>query len=76
MTWLLNLKSKLALILGAAFGFALLYISALKRTALKKELNQQKATSKAKDKASQALNEGLSNESKQINRGYFDSDSQ
>ena len=75
MTWLLNLKGKLALILGAALGFAILYINVLKNIALKKEIKQQKAVSKVKDKANKALVEGLENESKDTKRGYFNSDS-
>ena len=75
MTWLLNLKSKLALILGAVIGVLLLIVSAQRRGALKKELKQQKAVSKVKDKANSALVEGIENESKTVKRGYFnDSD--
>ena len=41
------------------------------RLKLKKEIKQQKATSKAKDKSNEALVKGIENESKPITRGYF-----
>ena len=71
-TILKNLKSKLLLILGAIVGVLMLYISALKKAALRKELEQEKASSDYKGKANKALKEGLEDENKPIKRGYFD----
>ena len=58
--------------MGAAIGFLVLYVNILKSKALKKELKQQKAVTRVKDKASKALNEGLGNESKDNTIDYFD----
>ena len=72
-SWLTGLKNKIVPILGAILGVLMLYISALKRAALRKELNQQKAGSDYKDRANKALSKGLENEAKKpTNRGYFD----
>jgi len=68
----LAIKSKLALIVGAIIGILLLYIGALKRIALQRELDHSKAVSKGRDKANEALIKGVENESKPIHRGYFD----
>ena len=71
--WFNKLKSQLVLLLGAILGGLLLYISALKRAALRKEINLQKGKSNYKDRANEALSEGLENEAKKpTNRGYFD----
>ena len=72
MTWLINLKSKLALIVGAIIGLLILYINVLKNIALKKELKQQKAVSNYKDCANEALIKGVENESKDNTLDYFD----
>ena len=68
----LAIKSKLALIVGAIIGLLLLYINALQKVALRKELKRQKSVSDTKDKANEALIKGVENESKPIHRGYFD----
>ena len=72
MTWLLKLKSQLALIVGAIIGLLILYIGVLKRAALRKELKQQKAVSNYKDRANEALIKGVENESKDNTLDYFD----
>ena len=72
MTWLINLKSKLVVIFGAIAGLLLLYSSHLKKVALRKELKQTKAVSKAKDKSNKALVEGIENENKDNTLDYFD----
>ncbi len=72
MTWLIALKGKLALIVGAVIGLLILYINILKSAALKKEIKQQKARSNYRDKANEALIEGLENESKDNTLDYFD----
>ena len=68
MNWL---KSKFVLIGGAIISFLLLYVGYLKNAALRKEVKQQKAVSKGKDKANEALVKGVENESKKVKRGYF-----
>jgi len=70
--WLINLKGNVTLILGAAIGFLVLWINILQKSALKKELKQQKAVSKSKDKANEALVKGVENEAKDNTLDYFD----
>ena len=74
-TWLTKLKSQLVLILGALVSGLLLYISAQKQAVLRKEIERQKGVSKARDRYTNALKEGLENEAKKVKRGYFDGDS-
>lgn len=64
--------SKLVLILGMMLGFALLYISALKRVALEKELKETELKLKSKAKAQEALLNGLRHEGTPVKRGHFD----
>ena len=71
-TFLSNLKNRLVLLLGAILGVLLLYISALKRAALQKDLDQIKAASKARDRYTDAFIKGIEDENKPIKRGYFD----
>lgn len=71
-TWLSNLKNKLVLILGATVSVLLLYISALRKAALQKELTRQKNASKRRDRAWEALHDGINEENKPVKRGYFD----
>ena len=70
-TWFSKLKSQLVLLLGVGISILLLYISALKRAALRKEINLQKGKSNYKDRANEALSKGLENEAKKPKRGYF-----
>ena len=66
------IKSKLILLFGGIIGLLLLYISALKNRALRKEIQIKNSVSEAKDNANDAMMEGLENEArKPIYRDYF-----
>ena len=58
--------------MGAAIGFLVLYVNILKNKALKKQIKQQKAVTRVKDKANSALVEGIENEAKDNTIDYFD----
>ncbi|MDC0529217.1 hypothetical protein OAO19_03000 [Gammaproteobacteria bacterium] len=70
-SWFGKLQATLVLVAGAVISALMLYISALKRDALQKELKQKKDTSERKDKAWESMNEGIAEENKPTKRGYF-----
>lgn len=67
-----RIKNYLVIGFGAVIGILLLVVSNMKNKALKKELKQEKAVSKAKSKSTKALIEGLENESRTTaDRNHF-----
>jgi hypothetical protein len=79
-TWF---KEKMLLVLTGVVGVLMLYIniqsrmrSKEKQKQLEGKIKQKEKLSKAKQNAVDTMVEGLENEKKPVNRGYFDADGQ